>query len=107
MQLLDCFPYASRNELLLFPFHICKFHLTCCCFELELYFIFEYFEYLGITGAIIKIDKNGDSEGNYSVLAIQPYLSAEPVRDNFSCNYLMTPVAHFQQGNDFPVSFER
>lgn len=60
---------------------------------------------IGVTGSTIKIDKYGDSEGNFSVLAIQPHTSGEPLRDNFSCNYLMTPVAHFQQGSDFPVSF--
>lgn len=65
---------------------------------------YAVFFLLGITGSTIKIDEFGDSEGNFSVLAIQPHLSGEPLRDNFSCNYLMTPVAHFQEGNDFPVS---
>lgn len=59
---------------------------------------------LGITGSTIKIDQFGDSEGNFSVLAIQPHNASDHLRDNFTCNYLMTPVAHFQQGNDFPVS---
>lgn len=67
-------------------------------------FLLFFFLLSGITGAIIKIDGKGDSEGNFSVLALQPYHSNEPLAANFSCNYLMTPVAHFQQANDFPVS---
>lgn len=55
------------------------------------------FIYTGITGATIKIDENGDSEGNFSVLALKPS------RENFSCNFQMIPVAFFQQG-DNPVS---
>lgn len=51
----------------------------------------------GITGATIKIDANGDSEGNFSVLALKPS------RENFSCNFQMVPVAYFQQGEN-PVS---
>lgn len=35
----------------------------------------------GVTGATIKIDSNGDSEGNFSVLALKPYkLSKEVMR---------------------------
>lgn len=55
---------------------------------------------IGITGATIKIDGNGDSEGNFSVLALKPYKE-----ENFSClHYHMVPVAYFQQGENFPVS---
>lgn len=56
----------------------------------------------GVTGATINIDFNGDSEGNFSVLAYKPYKYL--YRDNLSCNYHMVPVAHFQQGRDIPVS---
>lgn len=55
----------------------------------------------GVTGATIKIDGNGDSEGNFSVLALKPYHMS---RENFSCDFHMVPVGYFQQGEDFPVS---
>uniref|UniRef100_A0A1B0CUZ5 Guanylate cyclase n=1 Tax=Lutzomyia longipalpis TaxID=7200 RepID=A0A1B0CUZ5_LUTLO len=55
--------------------------------------------YKSITGATIKIDGNGDSEGNFSVLALKPFHWSE---ENFSCDYHMMPVAYFQQGEDFP-----
>ncbi|XP_058808902.1 receptor-type guanylate cyclase Gyc76C-like isoform X2 [Phymastichus coffea] len=51
--------------------------------------------YQSISGATIKLDKNGDSEGNFSVLA----LKKEPLQNqNFSCNFQMKPVGQFQQG---------
>lgn len=52
--------------------------------------------YESVSGATIKLDKFGDSEGNFSVLA----LKKEPFRDqNFSCDYQMLPVGQFlQQG---------
>ncbi|XP_037940750.1 receptor-type guanylate cyclase Gyc76C-like [Teleopsis dalmanni] len=56
--------------------------------------------YKSVTGATIKIDQNGDSEGNFSVLAYKPYKHF--FRDNLSCNYHMVPVAYFQQGEDIP-----
>jgi guanylate cyclase len=56
--------------------------------------------YKSITGATIKIDKNGDSEGNFSVLALKPSDTAS--RENFTCDLAMIPVAHFQEGEDFP-----
>lgn len=55
----------------------------------------------GVTGSTIKIDSSGDSEGNFSVLALKPY---KMTRDNFSCDLHMVPVAYFQQGENFPVS---
>lgn len=59
----------------------------------------------GITGATMKIDQNGDSEGNFSVLALT-HVSAEHriVRRNFSCDFQMRPVAQFQAQTDLPVS---
>lgn len=56
----------------------------------------------GVTGSTIKIDSNGDSEGNFSVLAFKPFKYS--YRENLSCNYHMVPVAYFQQGSDIPVS---
>ena len=48
-----------------------------------------------MSGATIKIDKFGDSEGNFSVLA----LKKDPFHiNNFSCYYQMKPVGQFQQG---------
>ena len=63
---------------------------------------FYFFCYTGVTGATIKIDNNGDSEGNFSVLAYKPFKYS--YRENLSCNFHMVPVAHFQQGSDIPVS---
>lgn len=49
----------------------------------------------GVSGATIKFDKFGDSEGNFSVLA----LKKDPFRfNNFSCDFQMKPVGQFQQG---------
>ncbi|KAK6625291.1 Receptor-type guanylate cyclase Gyc76C [Polyplax serrata] len=54
--------------------------------------------YESITGATIKLDPNGDSEGNFSVLALKPHkLDVK----NFSCGYHMVPVGQFQQ-SDYP-----
>lgn len=55
----------------------------------------------GVTGATIKIDHSGDSEGNFSVLALKPQMFRE---NTFTCDYHMVPVAVFIQGDDFPVS---
>lgn len=53
--------------------------------------------YQSISGATIKLDKNGDSEGNFSVLA----LKKEPLQNqNWSCNFQMKPVGQFQQGDN-------
>ena len=53
------------------------------------------FSKTGVSGATIKFDKFGDSEGNFSVLA----LKKDPFRrNNFSCDYQMKPVGQFQQG---------
>ncbi|KAL0119212.1 hypothetical protein PUN28_009653 [Cardiocondyla obscurior] len=51
--------------------------------------------YQSVSGATIKLDPSGDSEGNFSVLA----LKKEPFTiQNFSCDYQMMPVGQFQQG---------
>lgn len=55
----------------------------------------------GVTGATIKIDHHGDSEGNFSVLSLQRDNFTE---GNFSCDFHMVPVAFFIQGDAFPVS---
>ncbi|XP_052890825.1 receptor-type guanylate cyclase Gyc76C-like isoform X1 [Anopheles moucheti] len=49
--------------------------------------------YHSVAGATIKIDEYGDSEGNFSVLALKREFYEEA---NFSCIYQMRPVAHFQ-----------
>lgn len=55
----------------------------------------------GVTGATIKIDKFGDSEGNFSVLA----LKEKDITDrNFTCDFQMMPVAYFIEGVEIPVS---
>ncbi|XP_015598426.1 receptor-type guanylate cyclase Gyc76C isoform X2 [Cephus cinctus] len=51
--------------------------------------------YQSVSGATIRLDKFGDSEGNFSVLA----LKKDSFRmENFSCDYQMKPVGQFQQG---------
>nr|XP_018907598.1 PREDICTED: receptor-type guanylate cyclase Gyc76C-like isoform X1 [Bemisia tabaci] len=52
--------------------------------------------YQSITGATIRLDKNGDSEGNFSVLALKPHRFSEK---NFSCGHFMVPVGQFYSGN--------
>ena len=52
-----------------------------------------------MSGATIKLDEFGDSEGNFSVLA----LKLNPFRrDNFSCDYQMVPVGQFQADTSDP-----
>lgn len=74
-------------------------------------YLLRIFKFIGITGATIKVDEHGDSEGNFTVLALKRYtgngtLDIIKERVNFSCDYQMVPVGHFQQGlnDDFPVS---
>lgn len=53
----------------------------------------------GITGANIRVDKNGDSEGNFSVLAFKE--SNIIAKDaSFSCNSHMIQVATFYPSNE-------
>lgn len=59
---------------------------------------------LGVTGSIIKLDKYGDSEGNFSVLSFKPY---DIKVDKFECDHHMIPIGQFyytQKEDDFPVS---
>jgi hypothetical protein len=60
----------------------------------------------GVTGAEIWIDENGDSEGNFSVLALKE--SQFSTKDsNFTCDRHMVQVATFQgrnTNNSLPVS---
>jgi hypothetical protein len=46
------------------------------------------------------LDKNGDSEGNYSVLALKPYKFS---KQNFTCPFHLIPVGKFYQA-DYPVN---
>lgn len=52
--------------------------------------------FTGITGATVKLDMNGDSEGNYSVVALksQDY-HLRLVDGNFTCPFNMISVAQF------------
>lgn len=61
--------------------------------------IIELGTYRSITGATMQLDKNGDSEGNFSVLALTR--TNRSVTENFSCDYQMRPVGQFQPG-EFP-----
>lgn len=57
----------------------------------------------GIQGFMSYMDENGDTEGNYTVLARAPYPSDYG-------NYSMLPVGHFQIGTSasspLPVSYD-
>lgn len=59
--------------------------------------------YKSVTGSTIKIDRNGDSEGNFSVLALKQFSHTLANKSN-ACDFYMVPVAYFHQGDDFPVS---
>ncbi|ODM95682.1 Guanylate cyclase 32E [Orchesella cincta] len=62
--------------------------------------IIEMKVYNSITGAKISIDENGDSEGNYTLIAFKPLPKDAPffreMNINFTCPYYMIPVANFQ-----------
>ncbi|XP_034948736.1 receptor-type guanylate cyclase Gyc76C-like isoform X2 [Chelonus insularis] len=51
--------------------------------------------YLSVSGQTIKLDQHGDSEGNFSVLALKKEFFQF---NNFSCDYQMKPVGQFQRG---------
>lgn len=52
---------------------------------------------------MMKLDKNGDSEGNFSVLAYRE--TTDSFGRNFSCGYQMKPVGQFYQTQtELPVS---
>lgn len=52
----------------------------------------------------MKLDKNGDSEGNFSVLALVP-TSDTKVYKNYTCSHQMRPVGQFfQLDSAYPVS---
>ncbi|KAJ8681432.1 hypothetical protein QAD02_017219, partial [Eretmocerus hayati] len=53
--------------------------------------------YQSVSGATIKLDQRGDSEGNFSVLALRKDLLHF---NNFSCDYQMKPVGQFHQGEN-------
>lgn len=62
-------------------------------------FILTHHNCAGITGANIRVDKNGDSEGNFSVLAFKE--SNIIAKDaSFSCASHMIQVATFYPSND-------
>ncbi|XP_025406110.1 receptor-type guanylate cyclase Gyc76C-like isoform X2 [Sipha flava] len=55
--------------------------------------------YQSITGTTIKLDKDGDSEGNFSVVALKSQnFNVHLNEGNFSCPYFMVPVAQFYYG---------
>lgn len=58
-----------------------------------------FFYYLGVTGAWLHIDENGDVEGNYTVLSLQPApsnLSLKGFRGKRNLSHVMLPMATFQ-----------
>jgi len=56
----------------------------------------NYKIYIGITGATMKLDDHGDSEGNFSVVALKPYdFEFQLDEGNFSCPFYMVSVAQF------------
>lgn len=53
----------------------------------------------------MQLDNNGDSEGNFSVLALTHTPHNSTVYKNFTCPYQMRPVGQFyQHGGKIPVS---
>ncbi|BFF97986.1 receptor-type guanylate cyclase Gyc76C-like [Drosophila madeirensis] len=56
--------------------------------------------YMSVTGSTIKIDRYGDSEGNFSVLAYKPHKWNNS--NGVICHYHMVPVAYFHQGEELP-----
>lgn len=60
----------------------------------------------GVTGASIRIDDNGDSEGNYTVLAVKFSNVSRAININkmgdsrFYCHYEMMPVGRFDYTNN-------
>ncbi|KAI5695231.1 hypothetical protein M8J75_013039 [Diaphorina citri] len=60
--------------------------------------------YHSVTGSTIKLDDNGDSEGNFSVLAFKPkdiqfsVINEQGQKSQFSCPFNMIPVAGFLHG---------
>lgn len=53
----------------------------------------------------MQLDNNGDSEGNFSVLALTHTPHNSTVHKNFTCVYQMRPVGQFYQNSgDIPVS---
>ncbi len=56
--------------------------------------ILRYF--LGVTGSSIRIDDNGDSEGNYTVLAAKfSNVSRLISQAGFYCHFEMAPIGRF------------
>lgn len=52
-----------------------------------------------MTGATVKLDEHGDSEGNFSVVALKPvYYRFQIEEGNFTCPYSMISVAQFYRG---------
>lgn len=67
-----------------------------------LMFTLFFWSFQGITGSTIKIDENGDSEGNYTVLAFRTLKEKYKV-DNFSCDFMMQPIGQFQIENSHVI----
>ncbi|XP_057667312.1 receptor-type guanylate cyclase Gyc76C-like isoform X1 [Diorhabda carinulata] len=63
--------------------------------------------YKSINGALMKFDKNGDSEGNYSVIAYSEPENKNLGKYNFTCDYQMRPVGQFYQSSDVNNSLPR
>ncbi|XP_067013444.2 receptor-type guanylate cyclase Gyc76C [Anabrus simplex] len=59
--------------------------------------------YESITGAMIKIDKNGDSEGNFSVLS---FIEEEMRIYDFTCAWSLSPVGTFYYEQDGKLEYQ-
>ncbi|XP_057366529.1 receptor-type guanylate cyclase Gyc76C-like [Daphnia carinata] len=68
-------------------------------------------KYNSVTGASIRIDDNGDSEGNYTVLAVKfsnvsrAIAVSKMVPSTFYCHYEMVPVGRFDYTNSTTPKF--
>lgn len=67
--------------------------------------LFFVFLAAGITGQTIRIDDNGDSEGNFTVLIAKRVNSSEESR--LKCPYVMRLGGMFYYGHNGPVSVLR
>lgn len=66
-------------------------HLGTC---IDYYFSLYFFK--GVTGSSIRIDDNGDSEGNYTVLAAKfSNVSRIISHAGFYCHFEMAPIGRF------------
>ncbi|KAL1132356.1 hypothetical protein AAG570_010312 [Ranatra chinensis] len=70
--------------------------------------IINYKSFQSVAGVNIKLDHNGDSEGNFSVLALKEVPPWSKNSSNFTCKYKLVPVGKFYLADqkDLPVDLQ-